>query len=84
MASTTDALFIVLDNLYESIQKIPGSNLVIDYIKSSYQNDPFRIVLEALLLFFAIKYITSKKYKPNSNDIKLTEKVLFLSFFRIF
>ena len=54
---------------------MPGSKLIIGYIKNSYQNDPFRILLEGLLVFFAIKYYFHKKYKPNTVEIKLTEKV---------
>jgi serine palmitoyltransferase len=58
------------------IISIPGSHLVISYIKNAYQNDPFRIALELFLVFFAIKYMLSKKYKPNDNNVVLTEKVL--------
>jgi serine palmitoyltransferase len=72
------ALFInsTMTSLYEMIISIPGSHLVISYIKNAYQNDPFRIALELFLVFFAIKYMLSKKYKPNDNNVVLTEKVL--------
>jgi serine palmitoyltransferase len=65
-----------MTSLYEMIISIPGSHLVISYIKNAYQNDPFRIALELFLVFFAIKYMLSKKYKPNDNNVVLTEKVL--------
>lgn len=80
MATTLEALRILATNLYENIDVIPGSSIIKDYVKRSYQNDPFRVALEALLLFFAIKYMTNKKYNLDSNYVKLTKKVnhLFL------
>ena len=75
MATTIEAFKILATNLYNNIDIIPGSQFIKDYIKRSYQNDPFRVALEALLLFFAIKYMTNKKYQLNSNYVKLTEKV---------
>ena len=53
-------------------QYIPLADVIVRYIKNSYQNDPFRIALELLLLLFALKYLTSKRYKPDTNDVQLT------------
>ena len=75
MPTTFEALKILAANLYDNADVIPGSQFIKDYIKRSYQNDPFRVALEALLLFFAIKYMTTKKYQLNSNYVKLTAKV---------
>ncbi|OBZ82580.1 Serine palmitoyltransferase 1 [Choanephora cucurbitarum] len=71
-----NALFInsTVNSVYELITAIPGSHLAISYIKNAYQNDPFRIALELFLVFFAIKYMLSKKYKPNDNNVVLTDK----------
>ncbi|KAF9300878.1 serine palmitoyltransferase component [Mortierella antarctica] len=55
------------------IHAIPGSAIAIDYIKNSYQNDPFRVVLELALAIYAVKYMLSKKYRIDTNDIQLTE-----------
>ncbi|KAI8379510.1 pyridoxal phosphate-dependent transferase [Radiomyces spectabilis] len=63
-----------VQSIYRAVTSIPGSHLVISYIKNSYQHDPFRIVLELFLVFFALKYMLSKKYKPHDNAVKLTEK----------
>ena len=52
-----------------------GFDLVFRYIWDSYRNDPFRILLEGFLVFFAIKYILHKSYKPNSKEFDLTEQV---------
>ncbi|KAI8070408.1 pyridoxal phosphate-dependent transferase [Gongronella butleri] len=73
---TPDHAFInsTIHSVYELIVAIPGSSLAINYLKTSYQDDPFRICLELFLVFFAIKYMLSKKYKPHDNAVKLTEK----------
>lgn len=76
MPTTWEAIKILATNLYDNADIIPGSAIIKDYIKRSYQNDPFRVALEALLLFFAIRYMTTKKYQLNSNYVKLTQKVL--------
>lgn len=72
-----NALFInsTVNSVYNLIVAIPGSHLAISYMKNAYQNDPFRIALELFLVFFAIKYMLSKKYKPNDNNIVLSSKV---------
>lgn len=71
------AVFInsTVNSVYELIVAIPGSHLVLSYLKNAYQDDPFRIFLELFLVFFALKYMLSKKYKPQDNAVKLTEKV---------
>ncbi|KAI8644539.1 pyridoxal phosphate-dependent transferase [Parasitella parasitica] len=70
------AIFInsTVNSVYELIVAIPGSHLAINYLKNAYQDDPFRIALELFLVFFAIKYMLSKKYKPNDNNVQLTIK----------
>lgn len=71
------ALFInsTINSIYELVEAIPGSHLAISYLKNAYQNDPFRVALELFLVFFAMKYMFSRKYKPNDNNVVLTEKV---------
>ncbi|KAF9374379.1 serine palmitoyltransferase component, partial [Mortierella sp. AD011] len=56
------------------IQAVPGSAIVLDYIKNSYQNDPFRVVLELGLAIYAVKYMLSKKYRIDQSNVQLTEK----------
>lgn len=72
--SAVSAIFSLVAN---GVHAIPGSAIAIDYIRSSYQNDPFRVVLELALAVYAVKYILSKKYRIDTNDIQLTEKVFF-------
>ncbi|KAF9415579.1 serine palmitoyltransferase component [Podila epigama] len=63
-----------LYSVSRGVQAVPGSEIVINYIKNSYQNDPFRVVLELGLAIYAVKYMLSKKYRIDHNHIKLTEK----------
>lgn len=43
------------DSASDLVQRIPGSAVLIRYIKSSHQDDPFRTLLELLLVFFVIR-----------------------------
>jgi hypothetical protein len=54
---------------------VPGADVIVHYIQNSYQNDPFRVVLELILVIFAVKYVLAKKYKPDAREVPLTEKV---------
>jgi hypothetical protein len=54
---------------------IPGSKVVVRYIRSSYQNDPVRSFIELCLVFFIVYYISKPKYSVDKNQIKLTERV---------
>ena len=51
---------------------IPGSHILFKYIKSSYQNDPFRVLLELILFIYTIKYLIQKRKSTNVDRIKLT------------
>lgn len=54
--------------------RIPGSDIVIRYIKNSHQNDPIRTIIEIMLVIFLILFITGKTYHPDSNAVMLTER----------
>jgi serine palmitoyltransferase len=69
------ALNQTLFTVSRAVEAVPGSDIVINYIKNSYQNDPFRVVLELGLAIYAVKYMMSKKYRIDHNHIPLTEKV---------
>ncbi|CAB5100550.1 unnamed protein product [Rhizophagus irregularis] len=68
-------LFVFLNTTITQISifysHIPGSGILLKYIKNSHQNDPFRTILELLLVFFAIIYLFTKKYRTD-NLIELT------------
>ncbi|GAO49115.1 PLP-dependent transferase [Saitoella complicata NRRL Y-17804] len=58
-----------------TFHRIPGSALLIRYIKASYQDDPIRSVIELCLVVFVIRYFLSSKYSTeNTNYVKLTEE----------
>lgn len=59
-----------------AFQKVPGSAVLIRYVRSSYQNDPVRSAIELILVIFFIRYILSPSYSTDKqNFIKLTEDV---------
>lgn len=64
--------------LTECFHKIPGSPIITRYIASSYQNDPFRSLLELFLLAFAIRTLAQSRTRASasgSNFVKLDRKV---------
>ncbi|RIB16165.1 pyridoxal phosphate-dependent transferase [Gigaspora rosea] len=69
-------LFVFLNSTITDISivysRIPGSGILLKYIKNSHQNDPFRTFLEALLVLFAIIYLFTKRYRTDNNLIELT------------
>lgn len=60
----------------DAFQKVPGSAVLIRYIRSSYQNDPIRSAIELVLVIFFIRYLLSPSYSTSKqNFIKLREDV---------
>ncbi|KAI5841875.1 pyridoxal phosphate-dependent transferase [Morchella snyderi] len=56
-------------------QQVPGSAILLRYIKSSYQNDPVRSVVELGLFLFAVRYLLAPRYSTNkSKAADLTEE----------
>lgn len=59
-----------------TFHKVPGSAVLIRYVRSSYQNDPVRSALELILVVFFIRYLLAPSYSTSKqNFIKLTEDV---------
>ncbi|KAF2272458.1 aminotransferase class I and II [Westerdykella ornata] len=59
----------------EKFHKIPGSAIILRYIKSSYQNDPVRSVFELFLFLFAVHYVLAPAYSTQKNkEVSLTEE----------
>lgn len=68
----------IINLLTEIFHRIPGSPILTRYIKSSYQNDPWRSLLEVLLLAFAVRTILKGRTRgdgQSKNFIKFSEKV---------
>lgn len=56
------------------IGMIPGHDIVMRYIASSYQNDPVRSLLELILFFYALRTILQDRTRNSSNFVRLTDK----------
>lgn len=57
-------------------QKLPGSAVVVRYVKNSHQNDPIRSCIELFLLLFALRYLFAQSYSTKTSGyVKLTEQV---------
>ena len=64
-----------LDTAVSSFHKIPGSAIVLRYIRSSYQNDPVRSVIELFLFIFAVRYLLAPSYSTKKNkNVHLSEE----------
>lgn len=67
-------LMASLDHVSHAFQKIPGSEILIRYIQSSYQNDPVRSAIELVLVIFFVRYLLSPSYATHGpNYVKLRE-----------
>lgn len=65
-----------LDAASHTFQRVPGSAVLIRYVRSSYQNDPIRSAIELILVLFFIRYLLSPSYSTSKqNFVKLTEDV---------
>ncbi|KAJ1926091.1 serine palmitoyltransferase component [Tieghemiomyces parasiticus] len=61
-------------HITHTLSLLPGSKIASHYIKNSYQNDPFRIVLEVCLLLFVAWYLLEKRYRVDHHEITLTKQ----------
>ena len=52
----------LIDLVSSAFQTIPGSAILIRYIKVSHQNDPVRTVVELFLFIFAVRYLLAPSY----------------------
>ena len=63
----------VAENVFN---RIPGSAVIVRYVKSSHQNDPGRTVLEVILFLFAIRTLLQSRTRTDrKNFIKYSEEV---------
>ncbi|KAK9323778.1 pyridoxal phosphate-dependent transferase [Lipomyces orientalis] len=64
-----------VESISAQFNRIPGSAIVLRYVRSSYQNDPMRSFLELCLFLFAVRYFLASKYSFAKKDfIKLSTK----------
>lgn len=60
------------DLVNRSFQLIPGKEIVVRYIASSYQNDPVRSLLELILFIFAVRTILQNRTRSSRNFVNLS------------
>lgn len=65
------------DRIASQAHRIPGSSIALRYVKSSYQNDPVRSVIELFLFLFAVRYLLASSYsvKKHKGFVNLNEEV---------
>lgn len=74
----TEAMTLVNDTIQDvshQFKRLPGSSILLRYIKNSYQNDPLRSVVELCLLLFAVRYLLAPRYSTKQKPVDLTESV---------
>ena len=58
----------LVDGVTASLQKLPGSAIVVRYIRSSYQDDPIRSLVELFLFIFAVRYLLAPAYSTKKTQ----------------
>jgi len=64
-----------IDEVSTKFRRVPGSSILLRYIKNSYQNDPIRSVVELCLFLFAVRYLLAPRYSTKQKSMDLTEEV---------
>jgi serine palmitoyltransferase len=78
LAHIVASLSALINLLSTAFHKIPGSPIIIRYIRSSYQNDPWRSLLEVLLVAFALRTVLKGRTRGDGQSksfIKFSNKV---------
>ncbi|KAF9644208.1 serine palmitoyltransferase [Thelephora ganbajun] len=77
MNATLEYLSYSLETLETGFYKLPGSQVLARYVKSSHQNDPGRTVLEVILLIFVIRTLLQSRTRADNSGkhfIQFSEK----------
>lgn len=74
MADTLKFINATLNDISEQFHRLPGSAMVLRYIRSSHQDDPIRSALELSLFLFAVRYLLTPKVRQDKTYVKLTEE----------
>ncbi|KXX82407.1 Serine palmitoyltransferase 1 [Madurella mycetomatis] len=64
-----------LEQAAAAFQKVPGSAVLVRYVRSSYQNDPVRSAIELVLFIFFIRYLLSPSYSTSKQNYEIDELV---------
>ncbi|KAF8544871.1 pyridoxal phosphate-dependent transferase [Trichophaea hybrida] len=63
-----------VDEVSTQFRRVPGSAILLRYVKNSYQNDPIRSVVELCLFLFAVRYLLAPRYSTKKKSMDLTEE----------
>ena len=56
----------------DAFNKIPGSAVIVRYVKSSHQNDPGRTILELILFLFAVRTLLQSRTRADGKNLRDT------------
>lgn len=73
LQETQRLLSVYLHELADLFHRVPGSAILLRYVKSSYQDDPIRSAVELFLFLFAVRYLLAPKYSTKPGVVPLTE-----------
>jgi serine palmitoyltransferase len=73
LQETQRILSVYLHELADLFHRVPGSAILLRYVKSSYQDDPIRSAVELFLFLFAVRYLLAPKYSTKPGVVPLTE-----------
>ncbi|OJJ82859.1 serine C-palmitoyltransferase subunit lcbA [Aspergillus glaucus CBS 516.65] len=62
-----------LHELANLFHQLPGSAIFLRYVKSSYQDDPVRSMVELFLFLFAVRYLLAPKYSTKPGVVQLSD-----------
>ncbi|EYE91156.1 serine C-palmitoyltransferase subunit lcbA [Aspergillus ruber CBS 135680] len=62
-----------LHELANLFHQLPGSAIFLRYVKSSYQDDPIRSMVELFLFLFAVRYLLAPKYSTKPGVVQLSD-----------
>jgi serine palmitoyltransferase len=63
----------LFDSTSTQLHRLPGSSMVLRYVRSSYQNDPVRSVIELALVLFCLVYVLSRRFSTDNRDRRAVE-----------
>ncbi|KAK5761675.1 serine palmitoyltransferase component [Elasticomyces elasticus] len=64
----------LIDTAIASFHRLPGSAIALRYIRSSYQDDPVRSLVELFPFIFAVRYLLAPAYSTSKRkNVPLTE-----------
>jgi serine palmitoyltransferase len=66
-AAIVDMALQIASQTAKAFHAVPGSAVIVRYVRFSHQNDIARSIVELLLLLLALRYLMAKSYSPDKN-----------------